>query len=593
MMSVAGDLMTTDSDLAIAQEWLRDFCTALEQGDARAAADLFLADGWWRDLLAFTWDLRTLHGVAAIATTLEGVLPTTGPSAFSLEPGKMLPQVEGSPGKRCVQAFFVFETRIARGRGILRLVPDQEGSWKAWTLLTAMEGLKGFEEPRGPRRPLGVEYGIRRGRESWLDRRVRSEEYRDREPQVVVIGAGQAGLAVAARLSQLGVDTLIVERHERVGDNWRKRYHTLVLHDPVWFDHLPYLPFPDNWPVFTPKDKLADWLEHYASTMELNIWTSTEFLDADYDSSVETWTVRVRRGNNSVHTLHPRHVILATGMAGVPYIPEIEGKGDFRGVLVHSSAYTGAAGWAGKKAVVIGTGTSGHDIAHDFYEYGAHTTLIQRSSTYVLNSTTFTRMIFAGTYQEGGPSTEDADLISASTPNLLAEELSRDVTARIAEVDNELLRGLEAAGFKLNCGVNGGGISSLYLHRGGGYYINVGASELIAEGKIALKQGAEITRFTLGGIEFADGTVLEADTVVLATGYQNMRESARRILGDEVVDRVRPVWGLDDEGELRTIWRDSEFPHFWFMGGNLQQCRYFSKFLALQIKAIEEGLRRL
>ena len=248
---------------------------------------------------------------------------------------------------------------------------------------------------------------------------------------------------------------------------------------------------------------------------------------------------------------------------------------------------------AGKKAVVIGTGTSGHDIAHDFYEYGAHTTLIQRSSTYVLNSTTFTRMIFAGTYQEGGPPTEDADLISASTPNLLAGELSRDVTARIAEADKDLLVGLEAAGFKLNCGVNGGGISSLYLHRGGGYYINVGASELIAEGKIALKQGAEITRFTLGGIEFADGTVLEADIVVLATGYQNMRESARRILGDEVVDRVRSVWGLDDEGELCTIWRDSGFPHFWFMGGNLQQCRYFSKFLALQIKAIEEGLRRL
>ena len=105
------------------------------------------------------------------------------------------------------------------------------------------------------------------------------------QPDVVVIGAGQGGLAVAANLGLLGVDTLVLEKNERVGDSWRKRYRSLVLHDPVWADHLPYLPFPASWPIYAAKDKIADWLEFYASAMELNVWTSTEILSSAYDRS--------------------------------------------------------------------------------------------------------------------------------------------------------------------------------------------------------------------------------------------------------------------------------------------------------------------
>ena len=83
-------------------------------------------------------------------------------------------------------------------------------------------------------------------------------------------------MTAAARLKMLKVDTLVVDREERVGDNWRQRYHQLVLHDPVWYDHMPYLPFPPDWPIYTPKDKLADFFETYVKFRELNVWTQTE-----------------------------------------------------------------------------------------------------------------------------------------------------------------------------------------------------------------------------------------------------------------------------------------------------------------------------
>lgn len=142
----------------------------------------------------------------------------------------------------------------------------------------------------------------------------------------------------------------------------------------------------------------------------------------------------------------------------------------------------------------------------------------------------------------------------------------------------------------MDYGDDGSGLFLKYLRRGGGYYIDVGCSALIASGEVAVKQGVEIERFTPTGVVFTDGTSMDVDVVVLATGFQNMRESARALIGDEVADNCTDVWGLDDEGELRTIWRRSGQPGFWFMGGNLHQSRHYSKFLALQIKAIEEGL---
>ena len=128
-------------------------------------------------------------------------------------------------------------------------------------------------------------------------------------PSDKIIGAGQAGLTIAARLKMLDIKSLIVDREDRIGDNWRTRYHQLVLHDPVWFDHLPYLPFPENWPVFTPKDKLGDWFESYVKLLELNAWTRTSITKAYWDESAGTWTIaldRVKDGAVETRVLHPK-----------------------------------------------------------------------------------------------------------------------------------------------------------------------------------------------------------------------------------------------------------------------------------------------
>jgi len=581
---------TLNTTEQVAREWLTEFACALEARDIDAVDRFFLADGYWRDLLALTWDLRTLHGPARIREVLEERLEQERLFGFTLTEGKAVVLQEPDPSMKWIEAFFDFETNVAHGRGVLRLLPDQSGGWRAWNLLTAMQELKGHEMSRFERRPVGHSHDSHEEtRENWLDRRTKAREFIDAEPQVLVVGAGQGGLSVAASLGLLGVDTLVIEKNTRVGDNWRNRYHSLVLHDPVWADHLPYLPFPDSWPIYTPKDKLGDWFEHYAAAMELNVWTSTELLDSAYDEDSGRWAVRVRRGEDTERTLHPAHVILATGALGEPNVPHFDGIEDFQGAVHHSSVHTGGEDWSGRRAVVVGACNSGHDIAQDFYELGADTTIVQRSSTYVMTQKNGIPVLFGALYYEGGPSVEDADLLNAAYPLPVVIEFAKAQTVAIGEMDRELLEGLEQAGFKLDTGIDGGGLMSKALRRGGGYYIDVGASQLIADGKIKVKNAA-IDRFTETGLRFADGSELEADIVVLATGYVNMRETARRLFGDEVGDRVKDVWDMDEEGEINTLWRDSGHPGFWFMGGPLVMARIFSRYLALQIKAIEEGL---
>lgn len=575
----------------IAAEWVAEFGSALERLDLDTVERLFLPDGYWRDLLALTWDLRTLHGQAAIRAALEEHLDTADFASLTLDVGKAPAVFQFDASTTWIEGFFDFETAVAHGRGILRLMRDGAGDWRAWNVLTTIRELKGYESPRGERRPLGhSDDSASETRQNWLDRRARQREFLDADPHVFVIGAGQGGLALAANLGLLGVDTLVIEKNERVGDNWRKRYHSLVLHDPVWADHLPYLPFPDSWPVYTPKDKLADWLELYASAMELNVWTGTELVEGSYQDALGHWTVRVARADGSMRVLQPAHVVLATGVLGEPNLPHLECMATFGGTICHSSSYADGHAWAGRKAVVVGACNSGHDIAQDLYQCGADVTLVQRSSTYVMTQKNGIPVLFGGLYHEGGPPTEDADLLNAAFPYSVVLEFSREQTAAIAQRDRELLEGLERAGFKLDMGTDGGGLMSKALERGGGYYIDVGCSQLIADGMIRVKQGAAITRMTENGLELDDGSLIEADLIVLATGYTNMRETARRLFGDEVADRVEPVWGLDAEGELRTIWRNSGHPGFWFMGGPLVMARIYSKLLALQIKAIQEGV---
>lgn len=336
---------------------------------------------------------------------------------------------------------------------------------------------------------------------------------------------------------------------------------------------MAYLPFPKNWPQFTPKDKLADWFEAYALIMELNVWLQTSIKSADYDDAQKQWTVVVVRGDGSERTLHPRHLIWCTGHSGEPLVPSFPNQSQFKGTVYHGSQHSDASHYdvAGKRVVVVGTGNSGHDIAQNYCENGAQVTMLQRRGTYVITVEKGIFMMHEGQHEDHGyvsglclvsaqftnpcrPPTEEADLLHECLPFAVQFALGEHFTKRVAHAEQDLLSGLEKAGFALDFGVNGAGLGRAYMTRGGGYYIDVGCSPLIASGKIKVKRSPEgISHFTESGLVLKDGSALPADVVVLATGYDNMRTTVRKVLGDRVADRCRDVWDLDEEGEINAV----------------------------------------
>jgi putative flavoprotein involved in K+ transport len=559
----------TEALVTVANHWLARFEAALASRDAAALEGLFRADSHWRDVLALTWRIQTVSGARPLGAAL--LRSPAVPKGFGVDPGRTPPRHVTRAGTKCIEALFRFETAQGQCNGVLRLLP--EDPTKAWTLLTALDELKGHEEHTGRLRPTGQSYSRDFSGPNWLDLRKAAAAYADRDPTVLVVGGGQAGLSIGARLTQRGIDTLIVDRWPRIGDNWRSRYHALTLHNQVHVNHLPYMPFPPNWPVYIPKDKLANWFESYAEAMELNYWTATEFEGGSYDGR---WTVTVSREGRK-RVMHPRHVVMATGVSGIPNIPEIPALRNYRGKVIHASEYSDAAPWKDKNVVVIGTGTSAHDIAQDLYSAGAHVTIVQRSPTLIINCDPSAQLVYS-LYSEGPP-LEDCDLITASVPLPVARRTHQLATQHAKELDRALLERLEKKGFRLTDGEDGTGWQFMYLTRGGGYYFNVGCSELIVEGKIALAQYAELEKLLPG-----------TDLVVLATGYKGQEELVRRLFGEEIAARVGPIWGFGDGNELRNMFTCTPQPGLWFIAGSFAQCRIYSKYLALQIHASELGL---
>jgi len=583
-------MLDKTDDLSVAADsWLAQFEDALARPEDALLDGLFHADSYWRDVLALSWNIQTINGADAILKELKARAARAAPCGFAIDPNRRAPRQAMRAGTHAIEAIFKFETAIGRGNGIIRLIPDADDGnrLKAWTLLTELGELKGFEEQLGVERPRGNAYSRDFRGPNWLDLRKASAGYADRDPDVLVVGGGQAGLTIAARLKQLNVDTLIVDREQRIGDNWRRRYHALTLHNQVQVNHLPYMPFPPNWPVYIPKDKLANWFEAYAESMELNFWTGTEFERGVYDEANGRWSVVLRRADGTERTMHPRHIVMATGVSGIPNRPDIAGLNNFTGAVLHSSRYEDGEAWNGRKALVVGTGNSGHDIAQDLHSSGAEVTLVQRSPTLITNIEPSAQLAYAA-YNEG--TLEDNDLIATSMPLTLAKKSHVMLTEQSKAFDKELLDGLERVGFRLDFGDGGTGWQFKYLTRGGGYYFNVGCSDLVAAGKIALKQFADIDTFVADGARMKSGETIPADLIVLATGYKPQEHLVRQLFGDEVTTRVGPIWGFGEGQELRNMYARTPQPGLWFIAGSLAQCRINSKYLALQIKAIEQGL---
>jgi putative flavoprotein involved in K+ transport len=573
--------------------WLSEFGDALAAGDPAAAAGLFTEDCYWRDLIAFTWNIKTVEGRAAITAMLDEMLPWIQPGGWKITDGEEPAETDG-----VTEAWISFETAVGRGRGHLRLRDGQ-----CWTLLTTLDELKGHEERRGPSRPKGIDRRASPGRTTWTEDREQEASVlgATEQPYVLIVGGGQAGIGLGARLRQLRVPTIIIDRRSRPGDQWRSRYKSLCLHDPVWYDHMPYLKFPDHWPVFSPKDKIADWLESYTKIMELNYWPDTEATSAAFDEEAGVWTVQVERDGEPL-VLRPAQLVLATGMSGRPNLPGFPGMETFRGEQHHSSAHPGPGRYRGKRCVVIGSNNSAFDICGALWENGADVTMVQRSSTHIVRSATLMDIGLSALYSEeavaSGMTTDKADLVFASIPYRIMHLFQIPLYDQMRERDQEFYDRLEAAGFDHDWGEDGSGLFMKYLRRGSGYYIDVGSADLVANGDVALARG-QVDHLTEDAVVLEDGTTLPADLVVYATGYESMNGWAAELISPEVADKVGKCWGLGSsttkdpgpwEGEQRNMWKPTQQESLWFHGGNLHQSRHYSLYLALQLKARQAGI---
>lgn len=585
--------MLDKTPTARVQAFLDRFGGALEAGRIDEAVNMFAEECYWRDLVTFTWNLKTAEGRGEVRDLLEAQLAATKPTSWQVAEGEEASEADG-----VTQAWITFETAVARGYGLIRL---KDGL--IWTLLTTMVELKGHEEKAGFSRPLGAKHGINPGGKTWKEEREEEAATLGytKQPYVVIIGGGQGGIALGARLRQLGVPTIIVERNDRPGDSWRKRYKSLCLHDPVWYDHLPYIDFPKNWPVFAPKDKIGDWLEMYTKVMELNYWTRSTARSAKWDEANKEWVVTVDRDGEQV-VLRPKQLVFATGMSGKANIPQFKGAERFAGEQHHSSKHPGPDGYKGKKVVVIGSNNSAHDICAALYEAGVDVTMVQRSTTHIVRSEPLMEHGLGALYSEqavtNGMTTAKADLIFASLPYRIMHTFQKPIYDKIREIDADFYAALEKAGFRLDFGADGSGLFMKYLRRGSGYYIDIGASQLIIDGKIKLAAG-QVEEITETSVKLDTGVEIPADVIVYATGYGSMNGWVADLIDQETADKVGKVWGLGSdtpkdpgpwEGEQRNMWKPTQQEALWFHGGNLHQSRHYSQFLSLQLKARMEGI---
>jgi putative flavoprotein involved in K+ transport len=578
----------TDDIIVVVEGWLARLNAAVSAPSAETLGALFEADSHWRDAVGLSWELQTTSGRDGIGRALAGAIQKFQPREFEVDPKRCPPRVVERAGVKAIEAILSFQTTVGRCAGLVRFRFDAPAL--AWTFHTTLDQIRGHEEAKLRELREGPPFARDFNAPNWLEQRTARAAYADREPAVLVVGGGHAGLSVAARLGQLDVDTLVVDRMKRVGDNWRLRYRALHLHNTFHSNHLPYMPFPPTWQSYLPKDRVANWLEMYVDCMDINFWTETSFEGATWNAGASHWDARIRRGDGSTRTLRPKHIIMGTSVSGVPKRPAVPTLERFKGKVLHTSEFGNGAAWRGKKVLILGTGTSAHDVAQDLHSHGAKATLIQRSPTLVVQVEP-SAQIYDSVFIGEGPSLDDRDLILTSIPKSVMLATHKLLTKKAEEMDAPLLRALEKVGFRLSSGVDGTGWPYLFRTRGGGYYFNVGCSDLIVKGEVGLIQYQDIDAFVPDGMKMKDGRMLPADLVVLATGFEGHEHTVRTLFGQEVAEKVGQIWGFHPEKqELANMWTRTPQRGLWFTGGAFSLCRAHSKHLALQIKGAELGL---
>ena len=509
----------------------------------RDTAALFSKEALWRDYLAIAWDLQTHEGLEAINKALPD------------QRGQLL-KILSTPSPD--EIIFTFAGEHGHVKALAEI-----NNGLCVRLFTSLDDM-----------PVAAPFN------------------KDAPPEILIIGAGQSGLALAAQLQHLGIPYLVTEQHKRIGDNWRNRYDSLILHDPVWVNHLPFKTFPHNWPVFTPKNKMGDWLEDYAGYLELNVRCNCTITSADFDAASSRWLVSAETdGENSSFSMP--HIVFAVGTSGFAHTPEIKGASTFTGRQMHSSTYRSGAEFAGQNVSIIGATNSAHDIAVDLVKHGAKPTLIQRSSTHVVPHQIYLDNILAPLYgPEHNRTLADADFLSVATPMRRLEEKGQAIFKNAQKDYKDFYDGLRQSNFALDFAEDGSGIIGKYRRSASGYYIDVGGSQYVMDGKISVKTGRGIKEITTSGITLDDDNQLACDAIIYATGFGSMEEWVARLIDQNTADKIGKCWGYGSgyrgdpgpwEGELRNMWKPTKQQGLWFMGGNLAQVRIYSRYLAMQL----------
>ncbi len=573
----------------MAELWIKDINQALLSGNAQDVENTFRADGFWRNVVGIGDKIYTLSGASKFAERLLENARETGFKGFSLAPD-LLPIHDGEvAGESFFAAFLRFETNATTGIGYVRLQAGSSGNARAWTLMTTIDTLKGHDLKTEKLKRTGGAYERDWSGPNWAERRKKHVQYDDHDPEVLIVGGGHAGLTLAAWLNALNIENLVIDKLDEVGDVWRNRYNSLKLHSPTDAIHMPFMPFPEVFPKYIPKDKVANWFQDYVDAMEIDYWPKTAFEGATYDEKAKVWTAKLRKHNNYIKTVKPKHIVMATSQIGEPFIPTLETIENFSGPVVHSSRFAKAAEWAGKNVAIFGTGTSAHDIAQELHAYKANVTMVQRGETEILQIEKSAHLYLDDFYTMDGPPIVVRDLIAISLPIPLMLTEHKKITKIARNNDKELLARLEKVGFRTEG--EGTGWVHKFMTKRGGYYFDVGCSELIANGEIKILQMEDIDSFQKSGIKTKEGKQIPLDLVVLATGFHGFDDSIPGFFGKEVADRLGSVWNISpDIHEINNMWTSTPQPGLWFAGGSFVHSRIYAKHIALQIKMQQLGV---
>ena len=582
-------------DVESTQAWVGAFGKALELRDRKGLVALFCEESFWRDQISLTWNMCQFWGREEVCPALVEASSQTKPTNFRTNQKQVPPSRAIFLGREVIEAYVSFDLPYGSGDGFIRLVEDEQSpvGVRCYMLGTDLLNLSGVIEELGNRvtrerlDPVFPIHGYKpmlKG-QHYAEFSREKMALRDRDPDVLIIGGGHTGMCIGARLERMGQSYLIVDRGERPGDSWRMRYEALALHTVGAVNNLPYIRSPEIFPDYLPKDLWADWLECYAKMMRLNLWLKTEVIKGSFDDERGAYAIELKLADGSTRTMHPKHIVLATGGIGLSpkplKAPDIE---EFKGPIVHSKHYRSGADFTGKKVLVVGSGTSAFDICYDLYLKGAYPTMLQRSETSVVPLRE--GVYYNRDYLPGGPSVETADLRRAATavyPVMI--ELLKAATRDCNERNAKLFADLRGAGLWLGDGRDGTGWLGKLFRTFKGFHLDMGVLQEIIDGNVKIQQASSVDRFVANGLKLNDGSILELDVVIAATGFVNSNEDVVEMFGEEIAQRVGACSGLDETGEPVGLAKPTGQPQFWQLYGGVNDCRRLSRHLALQIIA--------